>query len=266
MEAKLKDARFCPCLLDLFDVNLLFNDKLLHSLQYVVFTVSEDHVPGAPLTVGELVRVDKPGRLLVIQVEVSDLDLDGDEIADYNILLKGALYIDNGESLDDLLAILELLRVIIESHDPSHVGGETTVLLKRDIIVPLFEVLGSLIINIGELHEVIVAIIPHALHEILREGYDGVSCFSRQTLEAASFFIILVHLLCNLENSINQVGCFAKDELEVLLKAIIFKLIQSEHIGKDYAECGHVKIFTEISSLELYRDKLLSRIISHNCS
>jgi hypothetical protein len=110
-------------------------------------------------------------------VKVSDLDLDSKEVTDCDILLtlnlNGAVDIDNGETLNRLLAILELFRVLIECHGSSLLSGEAAVLLKRDILVLLFEVLDSLIINIGELHEVFV-IIPHALHDILGESDDGV--------------------------------------------------------------------------------------------
>ena len=112
---------------------------------------------------------------------MSNCNLDSDKISDYYFLssltLKVPVYIDNRESLDDLLAFIELFGVVIESHSPSLVGGEATILLERDIVVPLSKVLDSFVINIGELDEVIM-ILPHALHKILREGYDRVSCYS----------------------------------------------------------------------------------------
>ena len=117
--------------------------------------------------------MDKTKRCLVIEVEVGDLYLYSDEISDMyslaSLSLKGATYIDNGETPNDLLAFIELLSVIIKCHGPSLVGGEATIMLKRDMIVPTFEVVESLPINRGELHE-FINVIPHALYEILREG------------------------------------------------------------------------------------------------
>lgn len=93
--------------------------------------------------------------------------LDSQKITNCNVSLPidAELYINinHRERLNSLLAILELLRILIQCHGPSLLSSEAAVLLKRDILVLLFEVLDSLVINIGELHKVFV-VIPHALH------------------------------------------------------------------------------------------------------